>query len=382
MAEDWFRWRGPNLNGLSAEKNWRTNWPKEGPRQLWKANVGVGFSSCSVANKRVYTMGNRNDQDTVYCFDAETGREVWKHTYACELDPRYYDGGTSSTPTVDGQDVYTFSRKGHLFSLDAATGKVRWQKNIARELSLDIPEWGFASSPLVEGDLVIVNAGGAGLALKKSSGEVAWSSGKSGAGYSSAVPFSVGQERFVALFVGRAVVAVNAKTGKELWRHAWKTSYDVNAADPIIIGDKVFISSGYNHGCALLQFAGSRVSVLWENKNMRTQFNPPVMYGGYVFGADGDAGESQLRCIDLKTGASRWVQRSPQVSSLMVADGKLIAQGDRGELLIVETSPDACRVIARAQVLGGKCWTTPVLSNGRNYCRNAAGDLVCVSVSN
>jgi outer membrane protein assembly factor BamB len=379
-ADDWFRWRGPNLDGISAEKQWLAKWPKEGPRQVWKAKVGVGFSSCSVAKGRLYTMGNRSDQDTIYCFDAETGKEVWKHSYPCDLDPRYYEGGTSCTPTVDGDRVYTLSRKGHVFCLEAATGKVLWQKNIAEELKLEIPEWGFASSPLVEGDLILLNAGAAGTALNKTSGQVVWSSGKGGAGYSSAVPFSMGDKRFAALFAARAVIAVNAKTGEELWRHPWKTSYDVNAADPIIMGDKIFISSGYNHGCALLQFTGSKVSVVWENKSLRTQFNPAVIVGGFIFGADGDAGGAQLRCIDLQTGEVKWTQRSPAVSSLMAADGKLIVQGDRGELIIAEAAGDSFKPLSRAQVLGGKCWTTPVLANSRIYCRNAQGDIVCLDV--
>lgn len=382
LADDWFRWRGPNLNGISAEKGWLAQWPKEGPKQLWKANVGVGFSSLSVANGRVYTLGNRNNQDTVYCFDAQTGKEIWHHSYPCELDPRYYEGGTSSTPTVDGQHVYTLSRKGHIFCFDAASGAIQWQKNIAQELSLEIPEWGFASSPLVEGELLILNAGSAGTALNKANGQVVWSSGKAEAGYSSAVPFNVGQDRFVALFVAEAVVAVNAKTGKELWRHRWKTSYDVNAADPIIIPpDRVFISSGYNRGCALLNFTGNKVSVLWENKQMRTQQSPAVMFGNFVYGPDGDGGSAKLKCIDLQTGAVKWEERSPVVSSLMVADGKLIVQGASGELLVAEANPNAFKLISRAQVLGGKCWSTPVLSNGRIYCRNAQGDVVCVAAS-
>jgi len=368
------------LNGVSNEKGWLSTWPKEGPAQLWKTNVGVGFSSCSVANDRVYTMGNRNNQDTVYCFDSGTGKQVWAHSYPCDLDPKYYDGGTSCTPTVDGNKVYTFSRKGHVFCLESSTGKVLWQKNIARELGLEIPEWGFASSPVVEGDLILLNAGSGGLALNKDTGKVVWSSGKDGAGYSSAVPFSVGDKRFAALFVARAVIAVDVRTGEQLWHHPWKTSYDVNAADPIVFGDKVFISSGYNHGCALLQFTGSRVSVVWESKNMRTQISPAVMHNGFIYGADGDAGSAQLKCIDVQTGAAKWTQRNPDVSSLMIADGKLIVQGNRGELLIVEAAPDAFKAIARAQVLGGKCWTTPVLANGRIYCRNAQGDVVCLNV--
>src|ERR1041384_693642 len=110
QAEDWFRWRGPSLNGISQEKDWTTDWPREGPRQLWKTNVGFGFSSVAVAQGRVFTLGNRAGQDTVYCFDAERGAPIWKRSYDCVLDPRFYEGGTLSTPTVDGERVYTLSK--------------------------------------------------------------------------------------------------------------------------------------------------------------------------------------------------------------------------------------------------------------------------------
>ncbi len=182
-AADWYRWRGPDLNGISTETGWQTQWPAEGPKQLWKAAVGVGFSSMSISQGRVYTMGNDGDAtDTVWCLDAATGAPVWKHSYPCPLDPKYYEGGTSSTPTVDGDRVYTMSRKGDLFCLDAAKGKVLWSKNIPADLGSEVPTWGFAGSPLVEGDLLILDIGTAGLALNKKTGAVIWHSGNGAAG--------------------------------------------------------------------------------------------------------------------------------------------------------------------------------------------------------
>ncbi|HWF18883.1 MAG TPA: PQQ-binding-like beta-propeller repeat protein, partial [Verrucomicrobiae bacterium] len=156
-ADDWYRWRGPNLNGISTETGWQTQWPDEGPKRLWKASVGMGFSSMTVSHGHLYTMGNDGDAtDTVYCLDAATGKPVWKHSYPCPLDPHFYEGGTSSTPIVDGDRVYSISRKGNLFCLDAATGKVIWSKNLPEELGCEIPTWGFAGSALVEGDLLIL----------------------------------------------------------------------------------------------------------------------------------------------------------------------------------------------------------------------------------
>lgn len=382
LALDWYRWRGPDLNGISKETGWTTAWPKEGPRQLWKANVGLGFSSMSVSEGRVYTMGNRNDQDTVYCFDAASGNEVWKHTYEEPLDPRYYEGGTSGTPTVDGHTVYTLSRKGNLFALEAATGKVQWSKNIAKEFGVAIPEWGFAGSPLVEGDLLILNAGTQGTALNKRTGARVWSTGKNRCGYSTPVPFDAKGRRAVVLFGGQHLAAIEVKTGKEIWTFPWKTSYDVNAADPIIAGDKMFVSSGYRTGGALLDLTGGRPSVVWKNQNMHNQLNACVLINGYLYGTSGQSGHAgDLRCVDFKTGDVKWKEASAGLGALMAADGKLIVLSEKGELIIAEATPEKFKPLARAQVLGGKCWTTPVLSHGRIYCRNSQGALVCVDVS-
>lgn len=374
---DWPRWRGPDANGISKETGWSTSWPDEGPKQLWKANVGTGFSSISVANGRAYTVGNLKDRDTVYCFDAKTGQERWKHSYPAPLDDHYYDGGSSATPTIDGDKVYHLARRGGLFCLDAATGKVVWSKELYKELGARIPEWGFAGSPLVEGDLLILNVGSAGAAINKVTGAVVWTSGKGSAGYSSAVPFSVGNDRYAALFLLQAVAAVNVRTGKELWRHGWKTSYDVNAADPVIAGNEIFISSGYDKGAALLRILSNQPNVVWQNKNMRNHFNSCVLVGGHLYGFD----ESELKCVDWKSGAVKWTEPGLGKGGLSAADGKLIVQGERGQLVVAEASPAGFKPLARAQVLGGKCWTMPVLANGRIYCRNARGDVVCVDVS-
>jgi outer membrane protein assembly factor BamB len=379
-AADWYRWRGPDLNGISRETGWSTNWPAAGPQQLWRAQVGIGFTSITVADGRAYTMGNRKDRDTVYCFDAATGREIWKHTYDCKLDPKYYEGGPGGTPTVDGNRVYTLSKFGHLFCFDTETGSVLWSRQLVDELGVKVPTWGFSTSVLVDGDRLFLNVGSQGTALDKSTGQVLWQNGTSEAGYATPVPFTMGNQKALAIFAARSLVAVDPADGKEFWSHPWRTSYDVNAADPIIQNDLIFISSGYNRGGALLRVAGAKPSVIWENRNMRNQHNNSVLLDGTLYGFDGDS-NSELKAVDFKTGQVKWSQRGLGKGSLMAADGKLIILSERGELVIADANSSAFMPLARAQVLGGRCWTQPVLSHGRIYCRNAAGDLVCVDVS-
>src|SRR6188474_2735678 len=115
LAEDWPQWRGPKRNGISQEKGWADQWPKEGPPIAWKATVGLGFSSVVVSGGKAVTAGHANETDTVFCFDALTGKELWKHSYPAELGDKYYEGGTTGTPKFDGERVFWLSRWGDLF---------------------------------------------------------------------------------------------------------------------------------------------------------------------------------------------------------------------------------------------------------------------------
>jgi outer membrane protein assembly factor BamB len=289
LAADWPQWRGPNRDGISTETGWSAQWPAAGPKQVWKAGVGTGYSGISVAGGRLYTVGNTDSTDSVYCLDAATGTIIWKHSYPCDpKDPMGYVG-PRCTPTVDAGRVYTVSRLGHLFCLDAATGKVTWARELQQAYAAKPPKWGFSGSPLVEGNLLIMEGGGKGaglVALNKATGVEVWKSGDDAAGYSSAIATGTGEQRRVIMLHARAVVARRVSDGGELWRHPWKTSYDVNAATPILAGDKLFISSGYNHGGALLQIGDGAPRVVWENKNMSNQMNSSVLIDGHLYGFD------------------------------------------------------------------------------------------------
>lgn len=380
-AGDWPRWRGPELNGVSREKGWSTDWPKDGPTPVWRAAVGTGFCSVAVSQGRVFTLGNSNETDTVWCLGAADGRVVWKHSFPCPLEPQYYEGGPHATPTVDRDRVFTLSKRGQLFCFKSANGELVWQKDLMAELGVKKPRWGFAGSPLIEKDLLVLNVGGAGTAVDKNTGKVVWTSNADPAGYATPVPFSFAGERGFLIFSAKALVAVKARTGQELWRFKWETKWDLNTADPIVSGDKVFIST-FDRGCALLQLGANPPSLVWQSKNMANHFNSCVLVDGCLYGIDGnsDAPPKDLRCVELATGRIRWQQTGFGLGSLLVAGSKLIVLSDKGELAAAPVSKEGFKPEAQAQVLGGKCWTTPVLANGLLYCRNAQGALVCLDL--
>jgi hypothetical protein len=187
-ATDWPHWRGLQRNGISTESGWLDVWSRGEPKIAWKANVGLGYSSVVVAQGRVFTLGHDDEKDTVWAFDAVTGKELWKHSYPAELGDKYFDGGTTGTPTVAGDRVFTLSRWGDVFCFEAATGKIVWSKNVQSETGAPIPDWGFAGAPLVHENLLVLNVGDAGLALDKNTGKIIWQSAKKAAGYSSPLP--------------------------------------------------------------------------------------------------------------------------------------------------------------------------------------------------
>ena len=182
-ADDWLARRGPTSNGVSTEREWSDQWPESGPPIRWRANVGIGFSSLTTQRGRLYTIGNIDNQETIYCLDAQTGKAIWQHTYECAIDDRFFEGGPTSTPTIDGDCVYSLSRQGDVICCETETGEVVWSKNVAEATNARVPGWGFSSSPVVLDKWLLLGVGDAGLLLNKADGEIVWQSGDGEAGY-------------------------------------------------------------------------------------------------------------------------------------------------------------------------------------------------------
>ena len=397
-AHDWPNWRGPQHNGISHETDWIGDWPECEPVILWEQQVGTGFSSIVVADGRVYTMGNSDrmvedpgaggrsgvgqrlaEVDEVFCLEPNTGEILWVHAYESDLTPYLYEGGPSATPTVADSNVYTFSKQGMACCLDANDGTVLWQSDLVTDYGARRPTYGFAGSPYLHGDLVIYNAGTHGMALNAADGTLAWTTGTNRAGYSTPVPFDVDQQRYLILMSERTFAAVNADTGELLWEHPWVTQYNANIPDPVVDSNLVFVSTGYNEGSALFDVATGGVIELWFQKNMQTFLNTAVLWQGCLYGPNDK--DKTLTCMERDTGWIIWTRAGFGNGSVMLADGKLIALSESGELSIAEASPDGYRELGKGQILTGKCWTVPVLANGKIYARNAGGHMVCAAMA-
>lgn len=382
MAAEWPILRGPNHDSISTE----TGWKSAGERPiLWKAEVGLGHSAIVVADGRAYTLGhNGSDTDTIWCFDALSGTVLWKHSYPHPLDDLYFPGGTTGTPTIDDGVVYSVARRGQLFCLDAKSGEVKWQKHLTDDFGCKMPDWGFTGAPRVHGDLLLLTAGEAGLALNKRDGSVAWQSeGKEEAGY--ATPHLFERDgKILALFSNKdGYTCVDPASGSTLWFYKQKTRYGVNATEPIVSGDRIFISTGYGKGASLLKWEGSgEPEEIWRSRDMCNQMNPSLLIDGHLYGIDGNEGQDRtgLKCLVMETGETLWLEESIGHGAAIASDGKLIVLTEDGELLIAPISPEAFKPIHRQQAVGPKCWTIPVLSDGVLYCRNSTGQVAAIDL--
>lgn len=383
LRADWLQYRGPTQNGVSPEKGWSAKFPPAGPKTLWKKALGKGTSAVTVKGEHAYTMGNAGGKDLIYCLNTKTGAEIWRHEYMLELDPNMFEGGPRATPTLDGNHVYTVSHQGDLWCLNAATGAKVWYRHYQRDLGGKRPTWGYAGSPTVAGDLVICDVGGNGsstVAFDKNNGNIVWKSGSDGAGYATPIVATLDGKPTVVLFKAEVLVGLDPKSGAELWRTPWKTDYDVNAASPLIFGaDRVFISSGYNTGCAMFQITGGQAKQLWKNKHLRAQINSPAPWEGRIYGIDNNAG-GNLVCLDAGTGEELWEERSVKGGALIASDARLIVLMEKGDLVIVDASTPKFQELARAKVLEHRCWVQPTLADGLLYLRNNEGDLVCLQL--
>ncbi|MBI3910147.1 MAG: PQQ-binding-like beta-propeller repeat protein [Armatimonadetes bacterium] len=368
---DWPQFRGPNANGISPETGINKAWPSNTPRTLWNVPLtDNGYAGPSVANGKVYIIDHQGNQDIVRALDLLTGKEEWRYGY--QDTDRANGGFARATPVIDHHKVYTLSRLGMAHCLDAQTGELLWARDIVADFQGKRPTWDFSMSPLIDGNKVILCPGGpnaAVVALDKSSGETIWQGGGSEMpGYATPVVANIGGTKQYVVFVAKSVIGVDAASGKLLWSCPWVTNVDVNAATPLVIGNSVFITSGYGHGCALVDVSGDSARARWGNKEIQAHFSSPIFWDGYIYG-NSDPGN--LVCLDANTGKAMWKQPGFERGPIVAVDGMIIGfNGANGELVMARLSPAGYQELGRITPLGGQSWTAPIIASGKLIVRN------------
>jgi outer membrane protein assembly factor BamB len=372
--DDWPWWNGPERSGVSRE----TGWSAEGAAEpLWRAQVGLGYSSCAIRAGKLYTLGHdpAAGRDTVYCFDALTGEQAWTHSFASKLWDQSHGGGTLTTPTADADRVYVSEREGELLCLDAATGAVRWRHQAVEELGVVTPEWGLAASPLLFGERVVLNYGRV-IAFDRDDGRVIWKTERDyGHAYSTPIDLDYKGTHALVVFDGDGLAVVALEDGRELAFLPFDAAHKIKAMTPVLFDLRVFVSA-YPWGAAMVDLAGDEPARLWASRVMQNQMSGAVAWDGHLYGFDVQI----LKCIH-PDGRELWRERGIGAGALTIADGRLLVVSGEGELIVADATPEGFRPLARRKVLaeaGSPYWTVPVLANGIVYARSHGGELVAL----
>lgn len=380
-AGDWPQFHGPNRDNISAETGLLDRWPADGPALAWQTEgLGEGYSSVSIVDGRIYTMGNRGNDEVVLCLAAADGKPIW----STRNGAAYREGqgnGPRGTPTVDGEHVYALGANGDLSCLKTADGDVVWQINVLKEFGAGNITWGISESVLIDGDHLICTPGGRSatmVALNKLTGKPVWTAAVPGnpqASYASIIPVEVGGVRQYVNFTHTGVVGVRAADGRALWGDTTAANGTANCSSPVAVDNFVFASSGYGQGAALIQLSanqGGNVNskLVYPTKEMKNHHGGMVLIKNHLYGSD-DPGV--LKCLDLKSGKVVWQNRSVGKGALTCADGKLILRSEAGPVALVAASPQGYEELGRFDQPSRSekpSWSHPVVSHGKLYLRD------------
>ena len=386
-TDDWAEYCGPGRNRIISEPLCTLDWQNQPPQELWRHPIGDAWSSCVIVDSLLLTQEQRGEQECVVCYHAATGDELWRHEDPARYQTALGAVGPRATPTVTPDAVFTLGATGILNALHPRTGQSIWQTNICTDAGSQMAEWGMSGSPLLFADLVIVDAGspsGRGVAAyRQQDGELVWSSGTHPAGYTSPRLETLQGETVLLVFHGDGLEAFQPEDGTSLWFYPWTNQPRINVAQPICVDDKIFISSGYDSGCVLLDPSQLRplqdgseimtpVEVWKRNRSLKLKFNEAVFHEGFVYGLD----DGIMACVRLSDGKRMWKGGRYKFGHVLLWQDKLLVQAENGDVAVVETDSDKFREITRFTALNDRTWNVPVVNRGRLYVRNAS-ELAC-----
>lgn len=413
-GSDWAAFLGPTGDGKSSEKGLVAPWPEKGPKLVWQIPVGIGYGMPAVSRGRLFQFDMHGGKARLACLKAETAAELWKFEYVTDYQDMYgYDNGPRCQPVVDGDMVYIFGAEGMLHALRVADGSLVWKVDTTATFGVVQNFFGVGSTPIVEGNLLLVQVGGStpetaggsvpeakpsgtGLvAFDKRTGEVKYKVGAELASYASPITATIAGRRYGFLFARGGLLAFDPATGRENFHFPWRadTLESVNASNPVVVGEQVFVSETYGPGSALLKVKPDGYDIVWSDlkarreKRMQTHWNTAVEVGGYLYGSSGrHTNNAELRCVEVATGNVMWSEPDLTRSSLTYVDGHFICLTEYGDLILLKVNPQKYDVVSKftplkpdggldptglgpARLLAYPAWAAPTIAHGLMYVR-------------
>lgn len=381
--DDWPNYRGPTRDNAIRTDGLDLSMQDAEQRVVWRQQIGLGYTVATVADGRAYTAGWNEGATTLRAFVPETGTPIWDFDYAIDQYdqvgtwPKSNEGGPVVTPAVADGRLFHTTRDGRIFCLNAEKGTLIWQGSFEEMFGVPQPRWGFSASPLIIDGIVYLDVGKI-VALKADTGEVLWQTKDFTQSYSTPAPFTFNGKHYLAAFPLDGLVVVERDTGNVAATFPWQSNQPCHTTTPIVFDtDKIFISSGFNTGAAVLRFTGDKLEKVWEAKTMRNTMATSLYHQGYIYGFD----QKVLACIDAMTGEQKWSQRGLGQGTLIKAGDKMLIMSEGGELMTAPLSPEGFEPGPKVRLIfDTRVWSCPTIANGYLYARGARGDLVCMDL--
>lgn len=385
-GENWATWRGPRGDGISQEKKLLEVWPEAGPKLVWSAKVGDGYSSPIAADGKIYIFTIKEGKEALTCLDAVTGKQFWTQSYGPGRLSGY--AGTRATPTLEGNALYAFGANGVLLGVKATNGQEVWKLDVLKETGAKNIGWGTSSSPLVLEKEVIVQGGQGGpiaVAVDRITGKFKWRADRKGtSSYAAPILIEVDDVKQVIIFSAEGAHALAPDTGKQIWFVPFKTGPGVNAATPIYRDHHLFISGEYNHGCQMIKVTGTSGEKTWpeDRKEIMAKFPSPILDGDvfYVNSA------GTLKCVSWPDCKVKWENNEARLGpggSLMRVDDKLVMLGETGLAYLVKATPEGVTPISQFAAFpkgDNGIWSSPLVYNGKLYLKGG-DELKCFNIA-
>jgi outer membrane protein assembly factor BamB len=428
QGSDWPCFLGPTQDSHSPETGIIKDWGETGLRLVWHKPLGTSYGAPTIAGGRLMQLDRFGDKARLYCLNAETGEELWRHEFPTEYDDLYnYNNGPRCSPVIDGDRVYAYGVDGRLVCCRVEDGKPLWQRDVNQEFGVVQNFFGIGSTPVVEGDLLIAMVGGSPpesqrvapgqldrvepngsgiVAFDKRTGEVRYKLADELASYASLKLAMINGRRWCFAFCRGGLVAFDPRTGKLDFHYPWRDPQleSVNASMPVVVGDEVLISECYGVGSSLLKIAPGKpdkYEVVWKddrrqrNKHLQCHWNTPVFFQGHLYGCSGRHENATLRCLEWQTGKVLWDVPGMARTSLLAIDGHFLCLGEFGQLWLLRCTPEKPEQLAAIDyadpkigqkllgearpVLSAPCWAAPLVSHGLLYLRGK-DRLICLEL--
>lgn len=406
-GSNWPQWRGPSGQGVSNEKNLPGTWaPSKNIK--WKTPIaGRGHSSPIVWGKRIFVTtaiegeavpgakavkhmagdqeflhpdsvgADKKHTFKVIALDSDTGKIVWEQTAfeGTPYDNRHRKSSyAASTPATDGKLVYAFFGTEGLFAYDMK-GKLAWKVDLGKLATVGM---GTGTSPILYENLVIVQCDEDNgeksfiVALDKKTGKEVWRTARK-VQVSWATPILVSNGKRSELITSgtETVVSYDPATGKELWRHKGVESNAIPS--PVANNELVIISAGFPKKVAMAINLGQTGDLadkaVWRYEKGTAYVPSPILYGEYLY-LTTDRGI--LTCIDAKTGEVKYEGGRVPIPATFTAspvafEGKILLTSEDGDTFIVKAGPK--HEIIGTNSVGEPVYASPAISDGNIFIR-------------